>query len=151
MARTFGAVDKKPRKNSPKAKKKVMPRVKRDAEYVYRWIRAEYFTDPKRIELRKRHGWEAVTAEQQPNFKEHVNSNNQIEAGGLILCRYKKIDWASLCTRLQQALNDQIAENQECEKLINNLTFELANARHKEIGYQAVISYMESKRGNTTV
>lgn len=61
------------------------------------------------------------------------------------------VDWETLCKNLQKALNDQIAENQECEKLINNLHFEIANARHKEIGYQAVISYMESKRGNTTV
>ena len=61
------------------------------------------------------------------------------------------INWEVLCKRLQQALTDQIEENVEYQKLVNNLNFEIANARHKEIGYQAVISYLESKRGNTTV
>jgi len=61
------------------------------------------------------------------------------------------VDWETLCKRLQQALNTEIAENQQLQKVINNMNFEIANARHKEIGYQAVISYLESKRGNTTV
>ena len=61
------------------------------------------------------------------------------------------VDWETLCKRLQQALNDEITENQQLQKVINNMNFEIANARHKEIGYQAVISYLESKRGNTTV
>lgn len=63
----------------------------------------------------------------------------------------ESVNWEGLCKRLQQALNEQIQENQEYEKLIKNINFEIANARHKEIGYQAVISYLESKRGNTTV
>ena len=61
------------------------------------------------------------------------------------------VDWETLCKRLQQALNTEIAETQQLQKVINNMNFEIANARHKEIGYQAVISYLESKRGNTTV
>lgn len=159
MARTIGAKDKLPRKTPVRNKKYVepstIPDFQKESGYIYRWVRADLLKGSKKIKVANRSGWKPVRATEQSSLVPFSSKKTTIEIGGLVLCKMKEeeisVNWEKLAKELQTALRNQIAENQEYEKLIKNLNFEIANARHKEIGYQAVISYLESKRGNTTV
>lgn len=62
-----------------------------------------------------------------------------------------KIDWEKLARGLQEALRDEIAEGQGQIQRIENLEFEVRNLKHQAVGYQAVISYLENKLGNTSI
>jgi hypothetical protein len=148
MSRTVGAKDKKPRKMPVK---KRLPVVKEDSQYVYRWIRCDYFTDANKSKIAEREGWVPVTAEQQPKFKQHANSTGHIEVGGLMLCRSKNLNWERLAKNLQTALRDEINENQKRANDIDALLFKIKSLEHQVIGFQAVISYLETKSGHDTV
>ena len=180
MPRTVGAKDKKPRKapvRKPKKvfltksevdlaaklgvtptelaiekvklqrkprKKKPAPVVKYDANNVYRWIRINYLKHPDNSKNVLREGWVPVTVDQQPSFKDNVNEHGHIEIGGLILCMRPNINWESIAKDLQKALRDEIDENQA-------LSFKVKSLEHQIVGFQAVISYLESKSGHDTV
>lgn len=65
--------------------------------------------------------------------------------------RKPKIDWEKLARNLQKALRDEIDENQNRVADIDSLLFKIRSLEHQIIGFQAVISYLESKHGNDTV
>lgn len=65
--------------------------------------------------------------------------------------RQKKINWEVLAKDLQKALRDEIVENQARANDIDMLLFKIKSLEHQVIGFQAVISYLETKSGNDTV
>ena len=65
--------------------------------------------------------------------------------------RQKKIDWEKLAKDLQKALRDEIVENQARATDIETLLFKVRSLEHQVIGFQAVISYLETKSGNDSI
>lgn len=63
----------------------------------------------------------------------------------------KTINWESLAKDLQKALRDEIVENQKRADDIDMLLFKIKSLEQQIIGFQAVISYLETKSGNDTV
>lgn len=63
----------------------------------------------------------------------------------------KAINWEGLAKDLQKALRDEIVENQKRADDIDMLLFKIKSLEHQVIGFQAVISYLETKSGNDTV
>ena len=56
----------------------------------HRWVRTDVLghRDVRNVSMKFREGWEPCPAHEYPEFAEFANeSNNQIEYGGLILCR----------------------------------------------------------------
>ena len=62
-----------------------------------------------------------------------------------------KVNWENLAKDLQKALRDEILENQEMRNAIEALQFKIGSLEHQIVGFQAVISYLESKSANDTV
>jgi len=63
----------------------------------------------------------------------------------------KNFNWERLAKQLQTALNDEIVENNDLFKQIDDLKFQVANLKHQAIGYRAVVSYLENKIEHDTV
>lgn len=63
----------------------------------------------------------------------------------------KKVNWERLAKQLQTALNDEIVENGNLFRQIDDLKFQVANLEHQAIGYRAVVSYLENNLANHTV
>lgn len=149
----------KPRKKTVRKPKYVepttIPRLEEDSGYVYRWIRADLFKDGNKRKLIDRNGWTPVKAEEQPSLQPMSSRKTTIEIGGLVLCKMKKTDapinWEKLAKELQTALRDEIDENQKRAHDIEALLFKVKSLEHQVIGFQAVISYLESKNGNDPV
>jgi hypothetical protein len=137
--------------SKPRKKRNTDAKIKHDARHVYRWIRSDWFKNADKSRVANREGWEPVTPEQQPGFKSNVNSYGYIEIGGLTLCRRPNINWEGLAKNLQTALRDEINENQKRSHDIDALLFKVKSLEHQIIGFQAVISYLETKSGNDTV
>lgn len=149
----------KPRKKTVRKPKYVepttIPRLEEDSGYVYRWIRADLFKDGNKRKLIDRNGWTPVKAEEQPSLQPMSSRKTTIQIGGLVLCKMKKTDapinWEKLAKELQTALRDEIVENQKRATDIDALLFKIKSLEHQVIGFQAVISYLETKSGNDTV
>jgi hypothetical protein len=71
----------------------LLPEVKKDAGWSYRWIRTSMVgqADPTNVHKRMREGWEPVKLSDHPELQMFVESNaripDSIEVGGLILCK----------------------------------------------------------------
>lgn len=71
----------------------LLPEVKKDAGWAYRWIRTSMVgqADPTNVHKRMREGWEPVKLSDHPELQMYVESNTRIpdsiEVGGLILCK----------------------------------------------------------------
>lgn len=71
----------------------LLPEPVREAGYAYRWIRVSLLNnyDPRNVSAKLREGWEAVSAEEQPQMKLFLDPNSKhqgnIEVGGLLLCK----------------------------------------------------------------
>ena len=65
--------------------------------------------------------------------------------------RAAKVNWERLARNLQTALRDEIVENQKRATDIDTLLFKIRSLEHQVIGFQAVISYLETKSGHDTV
>ena len=65
--------------------------------------------------------------------------------------RIQKVDWERLAKNLQTALRDEMDENQRRANDIDTLLFKIKSLEHQVVGFQAVISYLETKSGNDTV
>jgi len=63
----------------------------------------------------------------------------------------QKVNWEELARNLQKALRDEIVENQRCANHVDSLLFKIKSLEHQAVGFQAVISYLETKCGNDTV
>jgi L-ribulose-5-phosphate 3-epimerase UlaE len=63
----------------------------------------------------------------------------------------KKVNWERLAKQLQTALNDEILENGNLFRQIDDLKFQVANLEHQAIGYRAVVSYLENQIANNPV
>ena len=63
----------------------------------------------------------------------------------------KKVNWEKLAKQLQTALNDEIVENGNLFRQIDELKYQVANLEHQAIGYRAVVSYLENQIANHTV
>jgi hypothetical protein len=63
----------------------------------------------------------------------------------------RPVNWEHLARNLQSALRDEIVENQKRATDIDTLLFKIKSLEHQIIGFQAVISYLETKSGNDTV
>lgn len=63
----------------------------------------------------------------------------------------KKVNWEKLAKQLQTALNDEIVDNNNLFKQIDELKYQVANLEHQAIGYRAVVSYLENQIANHTV
>jgi hypothetical protein len=63
----------------------------------------------------------------------------------------RPVNWEGLAKNLQRALRDEIVENQKRATDIDTLIFKIRSLEHQIIGFQAVISYLETKSGNDTV
>lgn len=59
-----------------------------------------------------------------------------------------KVDWRALSKKLEEALTAQFFEEANLRNEIKDLEFKIINLEHQAIGYQAVVSYLESKVGN---
>lgn len=122
MSRTVGAKDKKPRKSPVRKPKKI---ILTNAE----------------LEVAAKLG---ITPEQLAKEKLELMRLKR-KAGK------QKINWENLARNLQKALRDEMDENQKRAHDIEALLFKVKSLEHQVIGFQAVISYLESKNGNDPV
>jgi hypothetical protein len=122
MSRTVGAKDKQPRK-SPVRKPKRVTLTKTEVDFA-----AKLGVTPKQLAVEK------VKLQRKPRKP-----------------RAAKINWEGLAKNLQAALRDEIVENQKRATDIDTLLFKIKSLEHQVIGFQAVISYLETKSGHDTV
>ena len=122
MSRTVGAKDKKPRK-SPVRKPKKIVLTKAEVD-----LAAKLGITP-----------EELAKEKMELMKLKRKASRQ------------KINWENLARNLQKALRDEMDENQKRAHDIDALLFKIKSLEHQVIGFQAVISYLESKNGNDPV
>jgi len=122
MARTFGAKDKKPRKSPVRKPKKVFL-TKSEVN-----LAAKMGVTPTELAIEK------VKLQRKPRKP-----------------RAAKVNWEGLAKNLQRALRDEIVENQKRATDIDTLLFKIRSLEHQIIGFQAVISYLETKSGHDTV
>ena len=116
MSRTVGAKDKKPRKSPVRKPKKII------------LSKAE-------VDLAAKLG---ITPEQLAREKiELMKLKRNV--------RTQKINWEKLAKNLQTALRDEMDENQKRANDIETLLFKIKSLEHQVVGFQAVISYLESK------
>lgn len=122
MSRTPGAKDKKPRKAPVRKPKKIML-TKTEVDFA-----AKIGVTPQQLAIEK------LKLQRKPRKP-----------------RATKINWEKLAKELQTALRDEIVENQKRSHDIDTLLFKIKSLEHQAIGFQAVISYLETKSGNDTV
>ena len=63
----------------------------------------------------------------------------------------KKFDWEGLARQLEDALKQEIRNNNELTERNADLNFQVSNLVHQAIGYRAIISYLENKHANNPV
>jgi hypothetical protein len=63
----------------------------------------------------------------------------------------KKFDWEGLARQLEDALKEEIRNNNELTERNADLNFQVSNLVHQAIGYRAIISYLENKHANNPV
>ena len=63
----------------------------------------------------------------------------------------KQFDWESLARQLEEALKEEIRNNNELTEKVSDLNFQASNLVHQAIGYRAIISYLENKNANNPV
>jgi hypothetical protein len=63
----------------------------------------------------------------------------------------KKFDWEGLAKQLEEALKQEIRNNNELNEKVSDLNFQASNLVHQAIGYRAIISYLENKHANNPV
>jgi hypothetical protein len=63
----------------------------------------------------------------------------------------KKFDWEGLARNLEDALREEIKNNNELTERNSDLNFQVSNLVHQAIGYRAIISYLENKHANNPV
>jgi hypothetical protein len=63
----------------------------------------------------------------------------------------KKFDWEGLARQLEEALKQEIRNNNELNEKVSDLNFQASNLVHQAIGYRAIISYLENKHANNPV
>lgn len=122
MSRTIGAKDKAPRK-SPVRKPKKIKLTKAEVD-----LAAKMGVTPQQLAIEK------LKLQRKPRKP-----------------RTTKVNWERLARNLQTALRDEIVENQKRANDIDALLFKIRSLEHQAIGFQAVISYLETKSGNDTV
>ena len=122
MSRTIGAKDKAPRK-SPVRKPKKIKLTKAEVD-----LAAKMGVTPQQLAIEK------LKLQRKPRKP-----------------RATKVNWERLARNLQTALRDEIVENQKRANDIDALLFKIRSLEHQAIGFQAVISYLETKSGNNTV
>jgi hypothetical protein len=122
MSRTIGAKDKAPRK-SPVRKPKKIKLTKAEVD-----LAAKMGVTPQQLAIEK------LKLQRKPRKP-----------------RATKVNWERLARNLQTALRDEIVENQKRANDIDALLFKIKSLEHQAIGFQAVISYLETKSGNNTV
>lgn len=122
MSRTIGAKDKTPRK-SPVRKPKKIKLTKAEVD-----LAAKMGVTPQQLAIEK------LKLQRKPRKP-----------------RATKVNWERLARNLQTALRDEIVENQKRANDIDALLFKIKSLEHQAIGFQAVISYLETKSGNNTV
>jgi hypothetical protein len=57
----------------------------------------------------------------------------------------KQFDWEGLARQLEEALKEEIRNNNELSEKVSDLNFQASNLVHQAIGYRAIISYLENK------
>ena len=122
MSRTVGAKDKQPRKSPVRKPKRVML-TKTEVDFA-----AKLGVTPQQLAVEK------IKLQRKPRKP-----------------RATKVNWERLARNLQTALRDEIVENQKRANDIDALLFKIRSLEHQVIGFQAVISYLETKSGNDTV
>lgn len=63
----------------------------------------------------------------------------------------KQFDWEGLARNLEDALREEIKNNNELAERNSDLNFQVSNLVHQAIGYRAIISYLENKHANNPV
>ena len=63
----------------------------------------------------------------------------------------KQFDWEALARQLEEALKQEIRNNNELNEKVSDLNFQASNLVHQAIGYRAIISYLENKHANNPV
>jgi hypothetical protein len=63
----------------------------------------------------------------------------------------KQFDWEGLARQLEEALKQEIRNNNELNEKVSDLNFQASNLVHQAIGYRAIISYLENKHANNPV
>ena len=63
----------------------------------------------------------------------------------------KQFDWEGLARNLEDALREEIKNNNELTERNSDLNFQVSNLVHQAIGYRAIISYLENKHANNPV
>lgn len=79
--------------------------------FVHRWIRTSSLgkEDARNVSLKVREGWEPCPASEYQEFQHLANdSTNQIEYGGLLLCRMPEEIVAQRNAYFQKRANDQM-------------------------------------------
>ena len=122
MSRTVGAKDKQPRKTPMRKPKRVML-TKTEVDFA-----TKLGVTPQQLAVEK------VKLQRKPRKP-----------------RAAKVNWEGLAKNLQAALRDEIVENQKRATDIDTLLFKIRSLEHQVIGFQAVISYLETKSGHDTV
>jgi hypothetical protein len=63
----------------------------------------------------------------------------------------KSFDWEGLARQLEEALKQEIKNNNELAERNSDLNFQASNLVHQAVGYRAIISYLENKHANNPV
>jgi hypothetical protein len=63
----------------------------------------------------------------------------------------KQFDWEGLARQLEEALKQEIRNNNELNEKVSDLNFQASNLVHQAVGYRAIISYLENKHANNPV
>ena len=63
----------------------------------------------------------------------------------------KQFDWEGLARQLEEALKQEIRNNNQLNEKVSDLSFQASNLVHQAIGYRAIISYLENKHANNPV
>ena len=121
MSRTIGAKDKAPRK-SPVRKPKKIKLTKAEVD-----LAAKMGVTPQQLA-------EKLKLQRKPRKPSAA-----------------KVNWEHLARNLQTALRDEIVENQKRANDIDALLFKIKSLEHQAIGFQAVISYLETKSGHHSI
>ena len=93
----------------------LLPEPDKQAGYSYRWIRVSLLgqADPRNVSSKTREGWEPVRIEDQPQFANLVDPNSNfsdnIEIGGLLLCKMPSEFVAQRAAYYGRMNNDQMA------------------------------------------
>lgn len=92
-----------------------------------------------------------VTPEQYAKSMINIEKKEKAAAARKKRAVVNKFDWEGLARQLEDALKEEIKNNNQLTERNADLNFQVSNLVHQAIGYRAIISYLENKHANNPV